>query len=212
MKKTMFLMFAVLAMAQAQAFACDKGVNLVIMTGQSNMVWTPISDLYDKADGRDMVVVKWAAGGKAISHWDLSISKGGKGYLKLMRKVHDTMTLRNRKIKSVTLCFFQGEEDGLRCKSGYYQSFCNLLEQIENSLNLSSPVNIVIARINDYRNTPCWNEIRAEQEHIAGVFPNARMIDTDGLNGANNAIHFDKATYKIIGDMFALEVLGLLER
>lgn len=150
---------AVAAMAEG-----DKGVHLLVYSGQSNMVGLP-----DKSAtalvaaaflGQEIIPVKVASGGKPILPWVVpregsaeSKKKHGKFqaghfYLELMKAVRAAMG--EKKPTTITFLWMQGERDG---KSGtapevYGENLKTVVQQLREDLDFED-INVVVGRIND---------------------------------------------------------------
>ena len=200
----------------------EEGKHVFILSGQSNMVglnpeqsFSPtINTEFEKAH---TIIIKDALGGQPISRWykDWKSPKGetsnlrGDLYNRLMKKVYDSIS--NKKIKTVTLVWMQGERDA-RMKYGdvYEKSLLGLYNQISKDLNRTD-VNFVIGRLNDFdmRNEkwPHWTKLRQIQVKIGESNPRFGWINTDDLNDGKNKkgkdiqndLHMSVEGYKIMG-------------
>ena len=74
-------------------------------------------------------------------------------------------------------------------------------------------VTVVIGRRSDHlKGTPGWDAVRAIQENVATGDPRAAWVDTDGLNGSSNDLHYTEAGFMELGRLFAEKTIELLKR
>lgn len=185
--RTLLLIAALLLPGAIQAH--DQGVNLYILSGQSNMARFP-AKLFKREIHRELgtnhtIFVKHAKGGQPIARWDETLN--GDIYTAMMSRVNKAIEGKN--ITSVTLIWHHGEADAMLNRSDtYLQSFDNLLFQLERDLGRND-IKLVVARINDWGKGQEWQNIRDIQEYIGDTYPNAAWINTDDLNGALNDLH-----------------------
>ena len=211
----------------------ESGKHLFILSGQSNMarfkpaLW--FTPGISKALGADNIIVSFhAQGGQAISKWykEWESSKGetdpdaGKIYDSMMEatkvKIHD------KKVRSVTFVWMQGEADSKAQNSDVYLASLNgLKKQLEQDLKRTD-LNFIIGRLSDsglYRRRDKkrvenlhWEEIRKAQQSFADASQRALWIDTDDLNGEKNALHLIKPDgYSMLGERYVDAALKLLD-
>jgi len=202
-----------------------KKLHLFILSGQSNMVGLNPQISFTPAvtkafAGDDVLVVKDAAGGQPIRRWHKKWkpAKGdtpkatGDLYDRLMKKV--AAAVKGRKPTTVTFVWMQGERDA-RERHGevYAASFRGLVAQLQADLKRKD-VNFVIGRLSDFDNGnkryPHWTMVRDAQVAVAEADPRGAWIDTDGLNGPKDGLHYTKDGYKEMGTRFAAKAIELI--
>ena len=210
-----------------------KGNHLFILSGQSNMVglkpeesFTPI---IEKKYGKEkIIIVKDAKGGQPIRRWykewefdnnNLSDSIGNL-YNSLIYKVRKAVI--NKKIKTVTFIWMQGERDAREELADYYEkSLIGLYNQLTNDLNYKK-INFLIGRISDFdllnKKYKHWTRIIDIQVKVAESNIRFDWIDTDDLNDGvnkkgikiNNDLHYSVSGYKILGQRFAEKAIKMI--
>jgi len=207
-------------------------MRLFILSGQSNMKGLNPDASFTPAvkaafPNEDCVVVKSAYSGQLIRTWykdwklpagakSAGQGKNGRHYEQLLQAV---VAARKDKAMpvSVTFCWMQGEADANHQGYGavYGEALTGLLRQLQADLN-HPEIDVVIGRISDFgsndpENRPDWNRIRQAQVAWAENTPRAAWIDTDDLNGSNNALHYGKAGYDQLGRRFAAQAIELIQ-
>ena len=221
----------------------NKKKYLFILSGQSNMVLlnekeTFIPSLEEKFGKNMILVVKDAKEGKPIRRWykkwnekskendNLNpINEYGKDslgdlYKKLITKVKKTIV--NKKIKSISFIWMQGERDARENLAQYYEkSLFGLYDQLSKDLKREN-INFIIGRINDFDlknlNYKHWTKIREIQVKVAESSDKFSWINTDDLNdGYNkkgdsikNDLHMSVEGYKTLGKRFAEKAIELI--
>jgi hypothetical protein len=227
--------FAIVLLASSSASTADppgKKVRLFILSGQSNMQGldpaTSFTPAVEKAFPEDdCVVVKSAYSGQLIRTWfkewklpegaePAGQGKNGRHYEQLLEAV--TAAVKNKATPvSVTFCWMQGEADANHKGYGsvYGEALTGLHRQLQEDLKRKD-IDVVIGRISDFGNNdpqkrPDWNIIRKAQSDWAEKTPRAAWIDTDDLNGPNNALHYGKENYRTLGQRFASRAVELIK-
>lgn len=209
------------------------GKHLFILSGQSNMVglkpeesFTPIIE--KKYSKENILIVKDAKGGQPIRRWynkwkfdnnNLNDSIGNL-YNSLINKVRKAII--NKKIKTVTFIWMQGERDAREELADYYEkSLIGLYNQLTNDLNYKK-INFLIGRISDFdllnKKYKHWTRIRDIQVKVAESNIRFDWIDTDDLNDGvnkkgikiNNDLHYSVSGYKILGQRFAEKAIKMI--
>lgn len=209
-----------------------KKVRLFILSGQSNMQGLNPDTSFMPAvkaafPDDDCVVVKSAYSGQLIRTWykawklpegakPAGQGKNGRHYEQLLQAT--TAAIKDKaKPVSVTFCWMQGEADANHKGYGavYGEALTGLLQQLQADLN-HKDIDVVIGRISDFgnddpKNRPDWNVIRKVQVTWTEKTPRAAWIDTDDLNGSNNALHYGKDGYDKLGQRFAAKAIELIK-
>jgi hypothetical protein len=225
MKKLSMLVLVVLVPA-ATVRAEEKGKNLFILSGQSNMTYMKpelsFTPAVEKAFGKEnVIIVKDDKPARPISDWykKWKSSQGntpkstGSLYDRLMKKVN--AAIKDQKIATVTFIWMQGERDA-KIKEGdvYLASLKGLVKQLSTDLKRDD-LNVVIGRINDYsmnnKSHPHWTKVREAQVKAAKELPRAAWVDSDDLNGPRNGIHATKDGFVKLGERFAKEAIKLVK-
>jgi hypothetical protein len=213
--------------APLSAAADGKKVRLFILSGQSNMAgldpavsFTPT--LKKAYPDDDVIVVKSAQGGQPIRRWyrDWKAPAGvkrkanpvpGDLYDQLMDKVKNAA--KGKTPDSITFVWMQGEADAKQGLAAVYEdSLRGLIDQLRKDLKRPD-VTVVIGRLSDYKKGDTgWDRVRAAQEKVAAADPLAAWVDTDDLNGPNNALHYTKQGYADLGRRFAAKAIELLAK
>lgn len=168
----------------------------------------------------NIIVVKDAQVGQPIRRWYKkwkplvgdTPKASGDLYDRLMVKVNGATT--GQKIKTVTFVWMQGERDAYE-KHGdvYARSLEGLLAQLSEDL-VRKDINFVIGRISDFDMDNArylhWSLVRKAQVEFAETTPHSDWVDTDDLNGAENALHYTKEGYKVMGERFARKSIELI--
>ncbi len=223
------------AAAIAAAQDSTKPVHLFILSGQSNMVgldsemsFTP--SVTEAFPDSECIVVKSAQGGQPIRRWYKRwIPAPGTGekpeggdppktngdlYDKLMKVIKEKMG--DKEPATVTFIWMQGERDAREEHGAVYAaSLRGLIDQLKKDLGRKD-VNFVIGRLSDFDNDnaryPHWTMVREAQMKVAQADPCGEWVDTDDLNGKNDALHYDKPGYKELGKRFAEKSIELVKR
>ena len=214
----------------------DAGLNLFILSGQSNMAGMKPEESFtpavEKAFGKDQVlVVKDAHGGQPIRRWykDWKAADGtrpdktGDLYDRLMQKVKKEMNNANQSIKTVTFVWMQGERDANERHGEIYgASLKGLFEQLANDLGRDD-LNFVVGRLSDFdmsnQRYPHWTMVRKQQVMLAEKNPNCVWVDTDDLNDGKNRrgatikndLHYSADGYVKLGQRFADQAVRLIK-
>jgi len=204
--------------------AAEKGKQLFILSGQSNMARFEheqyfIPAIHAEFGEENSIIVKEAEGGQPISKWykDWKSSKGetakgtGKIYDALIAKVKEKT--KGVDISTITFIWMQGEADSKAKTADVYEvSFKGVITQLENDLGRKD-INIIIGRLSDYglkKSNPEWKMIREIQMQFADSSPRARWVDTDDLNGKRNSIHYNSDGYKKLGERYVATAIELI--
>lgn len=201
----------------------EEGKHLFILSGQSNMKrldpnksFTPI---VEKELGKDnIIVVKSAFGGKPILRWykkwagvmqkSNKVVKIGDLYEPLMTKVN--AAIKNKKIKTVTFVWMQGEADGVNkgnYSKFYKESLLGLLKQLRDDLKRDD-MNYVIGRLSQWgMDKPSWVAIRKAQVEVAEASPHGAWVDTDDVD--INGVHYKG---DVLGKRFAEKAIALIKK
>jgi hypothetical protein len=214
----------------------DAGLNLFILSGQSNMAGMQPTESFtpavEKAFGKDQVlVVKDAHGGQPIRRWykDWKAADGtrpdktGDLYDRLMQKVRDEMKSRNQSIKTVTFVWMQGERDAKERHGKIYGASLNgLFDQLSADLGRDD-LNFVVGRLSDFdmenERYPHWTMVRKQQVMLAEKNQNCVWVDTDDLNDGKNRrgttikndLHYSADGYVTLGQRFADQAVRLIK-
>ncbi|MBF0198813.1 MAG: hypothetical protein HQL32_13945 [Planctomycetes bacterium] len=129
--------------------SADTGKHLFILSGQSNMAGLDHELTFvptvQKEFGKDnVIVVKYAKGGTPIRSWfsewkapagdSKDYGKIGKLYANLLKNVK--MQIKDVNLKTVTVCWMQGERDAKEGLQGVYRkSLEGLIDQVRNDLS-----------------------------------------------------------------------------
>ncbi len=220
----------------AHADTKDAGLNLFILSGQSNMAGMQPEESFtpavEKAFGKNRVlVVKDAHGGQPIRRWykDWKAADGtrpdktGDLYDRLMQKVREEIKKKNQSIKTVTFVWMQGERDANERHGEVYGASLNgLFDQLAADLGRDD-LNFVVGRLSDFdmsnKRYPHWTKVRTQQVNLAEKNPNCVWVDTDDLNdGTNrrgnsikNDLHYSASGYVILGQRFADQAIQLIK-
>ena len=199
--------------------------HLFILSGQSNMVGLDpkisfIPVIEEEFGPSNIIVVKDAQNGQPIRRWykkwksleDDTPKTSGDLYDRLMVKVNAATTAQ--KIKTVTFVWMQGERDAYEKHGAVYaRSLSGLLTQLSDDL-ARKDINFVIGRISDFdmnnEKYVHWRLVRKAQVEFAETTPHAAWIDTDDINGPENALHYTKEGYKVMGERFARKSIELI--
>ena len=210
-----------------------KAKHLFILSGQSNMVglkpeesFTPI--IKKKYGKEKIIIVKDAKGGQPIRRWynewefdDNNLDDSiGNLYKSLIDKVRKAVI--NKKIKTITFIWMQGERDAREELADYYEkSLIGIYNQLTKDLNYKK-INFLIGRISDFDllniKYKHWTRIRDIQVKVAESNMRFDWIDTDDLNDGvnkkgikiNNDLHYSVSGYKILGQRFAEKAIKMI--
>lgn len=197
--------------------------HLFLLSGQSNMAGLDPEEAFVpgvvEAFGEPgAIVIKAAYGAKSIQHWykpnsNKTIDSRNWLYRELIGKAK--FAISDRDIRSVTLCWMQGEADasGESSASAYAENFEGLLRQLREDLGRDD-INFVIGRLSDHSNSgkfPAWDQMRKTQEKLADNSPRGSWIDTDAWNGDDDNLHYPSGEHgKIaLANAFAKEAIAL---
>lgn len=233
---------AIIAMASlglSSLGAVETGLNIFILSGQSNMARLRPSESFtpavEKQFGKEnCFIIHQAASGKAIRWWyrEWQPAKNWKqkkegdslavteDYSKDLVRQYQSAA-RDRKIRSVTLIWMQGESDGLEGHGAVYErSLAGFVAQMAKDIERPD-LHVVIGRISDFgtsRNNAEWDLVREAQVRFAQTSPLTGWIDTDDLNdgviidgkAVSNDLHYAPEAYKILGMRFADKAIDLI--
>lgn len=226
------LFVAVAALILAAGFGATaegRKVRLFILSGQSNMACLDPNVSFTPAVQKafaeeEVIVVKSAQGGQPIHRWvkgwkapegvKSKIKPGepsGDLYdvlLKAVRKATD-----GKPLDSVAFVWMQGEADAKRGLAPIYEeSLRSLLRQLRDDLK-SPGMAVVIGRLSDHNNGDAgWDAVRTIQQKIASEDARGAWVDTDDLNGPQNALHYDNEGYVELGRRFAAKAIELVHK
>jgi len=222
------LMFALLTRT---GVAEPKGkVRLFILSGQSNMAYLDESKSFTPTiknafPGDEVIVVRYAVGGTPIRLWfkgwkapegaDESWTKDneqqGSLYDKLMEKVKKAV--EGKTPDTVSFVWMQGERDAKGGVSDSYEDgLRGLIKKVREDMKRDD-VTVVIGRLSDHlKGKKHWDAVRAIQEKVATEDPRGAWVDTDGLNGPNNDLHYTREGSVELGRLFAEKTIGLLSK
>jgi hypothetical protein len=209
----------------ANAGTEQKGKHLFILSGQSNMAglkpeisFTPAVEAKFGAD--NILVIKDAQSGQPIRRWykKWKPTKGdappasGDLYDRLIAKVE--AVTKDERIRTVTFVWMQGERDARESHGEVYaESFKGLVAQLTDDLGRKD-INFVIGRISDFDMSnakyPHWTKVRDAQVAVAEADPRGAWVDTDGLNGSKNGLHYTAKGYKELGKCIADTAIRLI--
>ncbi len=227
MKASSLLKTLTLAACMAVASAEAK-VHLFLLSGQSNMgglnpaaSFTPT--VKKAFAGDTCIVVKSAQGGQPIRRWykQWKPAKGnspaatGDLYDKLIQAM--VTAVGDQKPDTITFVWMQGERDAKeKHGSVYAKSLQGLIDQLAKDLGRDD-INFVIGRLSDFGNSPGrnytdWEPVRKAQVQVAEASPRGAWVDTDDLNGKNDALHYDKPGYVELGRRFANASIQLVKK
>ncbi len=156
----------------------------------------------------EVIVTKVAYGGRAISRW----VPRGKIYKELLTEAKAATA--GKKIDTVTFVWMQGERDHQEdaTTQAYKRNLATLYDQLTEDFKRED-INWVIGRLSDARlGTANWDAIREIQVDVADKHPQAAWIDTDDLNGPDDAVHCPPEGYKQMGLRFADKAVGLIKQ
>ena len=213
----------------------EAGVNLFILSGQSNMSRLELKDEFipavEKEFGKKAVlVVKDAMPGQPIKRWyklwapaNGQIPEGnGNLYDRLMTKVN--AATKGVTVKTVTFIWMQGESDSQIDGVPYEASLLGLFDQMKADLKRTD-INFVIGRISDFadrnkRFAQNWAVIRKTQVKVGESGPRFGWVDTDDLNDGvddkgkevKNDLHCSVEGRKIMGQRFSAKAIELIKR
>ncbi|MCA9192937.1 MAG: sulfatase-like hydrolase/transferase [Planctomycetales bacterium] len=186
---------------------------LFLLSGQSNMANLDpeisfVPKLRAEFPDDELIFTKVAYGGRAIARW----VPRGKIYVELIEKAK--LTVQGKELASITFVWMQGERDHQEDEmtqnyranlETLYQQLCEDFHRID--------IHWVIGRLSDARlGTPNWDKIRNVQVEVAESHPLAAWIDTDDLNGTQNAVHCPPEGYKQMGIRFAQAAIQLIRK
>jgi len=219
--KHMYIATLVALVSVSSVTAEENEKHLFILSGQSNMArlnpsisFTPT---VEAAFGKDnVIVVKSAKGSQAIRKWykNWKPAKGdapeGNGVLYdgLINGVN--RAIQEKKIKSVTFVWMQGEHDAHEKNDNVYkESLLGLVKQLSDDMKRDD-VNYVIGRLSQYRSDKNWEGIRKAQVEAAEASPRGAWVDTDDVD--IKGIHYTAAGFKDLGKRFAEKAIALIKK
>ena len=199
----------------------ETGKHLFILSGQSNMTGlnpaVSFTPTVEAAFGKDnIIVVKSSKGSQAIRMWykDWKPASGdtpegnGKLYEGLMNGVN--RAIKDKKIKTVTFVWMQGEHDAHEKSDDVYkESLIGLIKQISDDMKRDN-VNYVIGRLSQHRSDGHWEGVRKAQVEAAEASPRGAWVDTDDVD--IHGIHYTAAGFKDLGKRFAEKAIALIKK
>ena len=207
--------------------SAGQEVHLFILSGQSNMAGLDPEVSFEPAvrkafSGDEVIVVKYALGGKPIHRWykKWNPEQGEKPkatgdiYDRLMTRVKSAIA--GKSPKTVTFVWMQGERDA-REKYGefYADRLKGLIGQLREDMGRQD-INFVIGRLSDYavnnKRYLFWMQVRNAQIEIAESDPYGTWVDTDDLNGSDDELHYTKDGYAELGRRFAEKTIELIKK
>lgn len=211
------------------------GKHLFILSGQSNMVRlnpniTFLPELEKQFGSENIIIVKDAMGSQSIRRWFKKWESPTGQIPKIRGDLYDTLlikvkdSIKNKKIKSVTFIWMQGERDArMKFAPVYESSLLGLYNQLQKDLQYNN-INFIIGRLNDFdmqnEKWPHWTKIRNIQEKVANSNPSFAWINTDDLNSGldsnakmvTNDLHLSEEGYKILSKRFAVKSIELISK
>lgn len=211
-----------------------KPVRLFILSGQSNMAALKedrsfVPKVKEAFPNDEVIVVKHAISGQPIRKWykgwkatdekEPALGAGGgngKIYDTLMEQVKKAIQDKPAPL-SISFVWMQGEADTKYMSHAelYLESLNGLLEQLQTDLGRKD-IDFVLGRISDFKDTKTdrvgWDRVRELQVKFAEANPQRAWIDTDDLNGDNNALHYLGKGYDTLGTRFAEKAIELIAR
>lgn len=205
----------------------SQDVHLFILSGQSNMAgldpkisFEPL--LKKSLAGDEVIVVKYALGGRPIHRWykkwypeeGEAPKATGDIYDRLMNKVNEAVQGRNP--GTITFVWMQGERDA-REKYGEFYPYRlkGLIRQLRADMGRQD-INFVIGRLSDYainsKRYLFWTLVRIAQVETAESDPHGAWVDTDDLNGSDNDLHYTDEGYEELGRRFANKSIELIRK
>lgn len=230
--KHLFGVLTVALLSLNTAEAQEK--HLFILSGQSNMSWldpetftTTVSSFFG---AEDVIVVKYAIGGKPIRCWfDDWVSQSFDNSKKDLPNIYNPLlektkeAIGNTAINTITFVWMQGERDAREKRGDEYQkNLVRVYNQLTRDLGRND-INMVVGRLSDHdlqnEKYPDWTKIREIQVNLANSNPRFGWIDTDDLNdGFNNKgdkisndLHMSVSGYKLMGIRFAEKAITLIQ-
>lgn len=207
----------------------DTGqTRLFILSGQSNMEGLDPEESFAptlrKAFPADEIIVaKHSQSGQPIRRWDAEwksasgqppeVRKGQKGdlYDKLLAEVKKALEGKPRPA-SVVFVWMQGEADTHSAENAdvYGASLKTVISNLRKDLERPDMA-FVIGRISDFAKYPEGSKtVREAQVAVAESDPLGGWIDTDDLNGSNNALHYMGEGKRKLGERFAEKATNML--
>ena len=201
---------------------------LFILSGQSNMEGldpeAAFSPTLRKAfPDNEIIVAKCSQSGQPIRRWYADwksasgqppeVRKGQKGdlYDKLLAEVKTALEGKPRPV-SVVFVWMQGEADTHSADNAdvYGASLKVVISNLRRDLERPDMA-FVIGRISDLAKYPDGSKtVREAQVAVADSDPLGAWIDTDDLNGSNNALHYMGEGKRMLGERFAEKAIKLL--
>ena len=190
-----------------------RTTRLFLLSGQSNMANLDPDISFVPALQRafpddELIVVKVAYGGRPIARW----VPRGRIYTELLQQAQQATT--GRDLASISFIWMQGERDHQEDETtqAYRANLETLYQQLTEDLQ-QRRIDWVIGRLSDARlGTPNWDAIRRIQAEVAEQNPRATWVNTDDLNGANDAVHCPPEGYRIMGQRFAEAAIQLIRK
>ncbi|MEM6471168.1 MAG: sialate O-acetylesterase [Planctomycetota bacterium] len=212
----------------------DQPAHLFILSGQSNMGGLKPEESFtpavQKEFGTDQVIVhKLAVGGQPIRRWDKGWTLGRGDNPKQIGDLYESLisgvkeAAANRRLRSVTFVWMQGEKDARESHGDVYAaSFRRILDQLRNDLERKE-INFVIGRLSDFgmenKAYPDWKKMRQVLVELAESSPRGAWVNTDDLNDGLNRrgkpikddLHYSAEGYITFGKRLAESGIKLVQ-
>ena len=222
-----FLLFLFLT-----SFVSGGEVHLFILSGQSNMAGLKpenafLPELKKLLPEDDIRHVKFAKGGQPIRKWvktfdaiaaksKLPAKKDPGAFYDQTLKVARA-SIAEKKPKTITFLWMQGERDAKeKLSAAYEESMNTLIDNLRKDLNVPK-MNFVIGRLSDYSMSEHWEAVRTAQVKVAKDDPRGSWVDTDDTNNKvkkgnpSNDLHYTKEGYDLFGQRLARQAVLLIK-
>ena len=233
MRSIFFIQTVLILLTISACRTNEGGIHLFILSGQSNMrglqpeeSFTPV--LESEFGKENVIVIKYAVNGQPIRRWYKEWNPPEGSEITAQPDLYDSLMIKilpaieNKKIKTATFVWMQGERDA-RTELGevYERSLVGLYEQLSNDLQ-QEEMNFVIGRLNDFdmdnQKYPHWTMVRDAQVKVAESNPRFGWIDTDDLNDGFNRqgkeikddLHMSAEGYFKLGERFANKAIEII--
>jgi hypothetical protein len=198
--------------------------HVFILAGQSNMVALDPATSFTPTVAREfgeksVIVIKDAENSAPIRRWYKgwtaapgdSVGLLGDLYDRLMAKVKPA--IEGKRIESVTFIWMQGARDANEKRGAQYGgALRGLIDQLARDLQRPD-MTVVVWRLNDYNMTDAdWRRVRDAQVAVGESNPRFGWVDSDDLNGADNALHFSRPALDTLGQRLAAKAIALINR
>jgi len=205
--------------------------HLFILSGQSNMAGLKpekafLPELKKLLPDADIQHVKFAKGGQPIRKWvknfDEIAAKSklpakndpGAFYDQTLKAAHEK--IGDKKPKTITFLWMQGERDAKeKLSAAYEESMNTLIANLRKDLG-APEMNFVIGRLSDFSTADHWEAVRAAQVKVAEDDPRGSWVDTDDTNNKvknskpNNDLHYTTDGYDLFGKRLARQAVLLI--